>query len=100
MKRFFLVLAVAALMAVMLGAMTGPALAKGPSTCQGTLNANPSSGSGNAEPGQTGDRARTRAEAVHEKFGHEQANAGQEKDSPCDAGSSESFGPPKAFNPK
>jgi hypothetical protein len=63
-----------------------------------TLNANPSSGDGNAEPGQTGNRARTLAEANHEDFGHAQADQGQSKDDPCD--DKASSGPPKAFNPK
>ena len=94
MKRFIFLLTVAAVMAAML-VFSGVANAE-PTSCLATANANPEGG-GNAEPGQTGDRARSAAERNHERLGQGTAFAAQ-LDIECSP-ISES-GPPGAFDPQ
>jgi hypothetical protein len=93
MKRIMLLVIVALVMAAML-VYSGVAWAD-PTSCQATSTANPSGG-GNAEPGQTGDRARTYAEEYHERFGQGTASITQVEES-CISGGAP--GPPGAFDP-
>jgi hypothetical protein len=93
MRRSMLLVVVALVMAAMV-VYSGVAWAD-PTSCLTTATANPSGG-GNAEPGQTGDRARTYAEENHELFGQGTADIAQEEEE-CTSGGAP--GPPGAFDP-
>ena len=82
-------------MVAMLVVIAVPAFAE-PTTCQSTLNANPSAG-GNAEHGATGDRSRTFAEQFEEDFGQGTASTAQQ--APADCSGVGLPGPPGAFDP-